>query len=174
MLFENNIINTSELPPLDISEFTPLLNTYKRLLFINSIIFFAILGAIFFAINYIINIENDMPAIAIYIAYSVLFVFFAIRLLFIQLGFQKKGYLLREHDIIYKSGLINRRIIAIPINRIQHSEIRQSYIARLLKIAKIRIYTAGGNTSDLSINGLSPELAQQIKDFLSKTISRNE
>ena len=126
MLFENNIIDTSTLPTLDTSEFKPLLKTYKRLLFINSIIFFAILGGIFFAIYYIINIENDIPNIAIYIAYAVLFIFFVIRLLFIQLGFPKKGYLLREHDIVYKSGLINRSIIAIPINRIQHSEIRQS------------------------------------------------
>ena len=174
MLFENNIIDTTTLPNIDNVKFKPLLKTYKKLLLINSIIFFAILGAIAFAVYKLVDIENDIPDITIYITSAVLIFFFVVRLIFIQLGFPMKGYLLREHDIIYKSGLINRRIIAIPINRIQHSEIRQSYIARLLKIAKIKIFSAGGNTSDLSINGLSPELAQQIKDYLSKTISKNE
>jgi len=174
MLFENNIIDTSKLPTLDVSEFNPLLKKYKKLLFINSIIFFGILAIIIFVIDFFIDSENDIPNIVIYIAYSSILFLFIIRLLFIQLGFPEKGYLLRQHDIIYKSGLLNKKIIAIPINRIQHSEIRQSYFARLLKISKIKIFTAGGNTSDLSISGLSPEIAQQIKDYLSNTISKNE
>ncbi len=174
MLFENNVIDTSELPTLENVEFKPLMKSYKTLLFVNSIIFFLILFLIVFVIVTFIDIENEIPFNVVISAYSILAVIFLLRLLIIHFGFALKGYLLREHDIIYRSGLINRKIIAIPISRVQHSEIRQSYLARLMKISKIRIYTAGGNSSDLSIHGLAPEIAQQIKDFLSKTISEHE
>jgi membrane protein YdbS with pleckstrin-like domain len=91
-----------------------------------------------------------------------------------QRGFPLKGYALREHDIVYKTGLIYRKNTTIPFNRIQHIEIRQSMIARMLGISKLKIFTAGGQGSGLFIHGLSPETAQQLKDFLSKTANQYE
>ena len=174
MLFQNNVIDTSQLPAIDEVEFKPLMKKYKILLFVNSIILFSLLFIIVFVIDTFIDVEDEIPFQIVVTTYSVLLLLFFVRLLLIHYGFSMKGYLLREHDIIYKSGLINHKIIAIPYNRVQHSEIRQSYLARLMKIAKIRIYTAGGSSSDLSIHGLSPDVAQQIKDYLSKTISEHE
>jgi len=174
MLFQNNVIDTSQLPAIDNVEFNPLSKAYRTLIFINTIIFFSLLALINFVIDTFIDVENEIPDIVTQIVYAVIAFIFITRLLIIHFGFPLKAYLLREHDIIYKSGLINRKTVAIPFNRIQHSEIRQSYLARLMKIAKIKIYTAGGNSSDLSIHGLSPDTAQQIKDYLSKTISEHE
>jgi len=78
-----------------------------------------------------------------------------------------KGYALRKHDVLYKTGWLWRRKVAVPFNRIQHVEIRRGPLEELLKLRRLQIYTAGGSTSDLNIPGLEPELAEQIRYYIS-------
>ena len=92
----------------------------------------------------------------------------------ILIGFPYKAYLLRDHDILYKTGYLSRRTTAVPKNRIQHVEIRQGVLSRMFKLSKLVVFTAGGNASDLSISGLKPEVAQQLKEHISKSISIHE
>ncbi len=90
-------------------------------------------------------------------------------------GFRRKLYALRERDIVYKKGLIWRSSVVIPFNRIQHAEVFQGPLDRLFDLSSLRIYTAGGSSSDLSIPGLRPSVADKIKHYvLSKTSSYEE
>lgn len=174
MLFENNDINLDNLPKAENITFTPLKPAFKTLLFLNWGVFFLILYIAAFCSVYFFQSEIKIETWWIVVTYSIISLLFIGKIIVIQYGFPKKGYRLRDHDIVYRTGLINRRLTAVPFNRIQHSEIRQSVVARIFGISKIKIFTAGGNTSDLSINGLLPETAQKIKDYLSKTISSYE
>ena len=81
---------------------------------------------------------------------------------------------MREHDMLYKSGLIFRKTIALPFNRIQHSEINQGPIERKFNLASLSIFTAGGNNSDLAIPGLLNEDAQEIKSFIIQKSAKHE
>jgi membrane protein YdbS with pleckstrin-like domain len=98
----------------------------------------------------------------------------ALRFTNIFLAFPVKAYLIRERDISYKKGWYNFKLTTIPFNRIQHVEIKQSFLQKLMKISTIKIFTAGGSTSDLSIPGLKNEKAQEIKEYLSQNISTHE
>lgn len=81
-------------------------------------------------------------------------------------GVNKKGYAVREHDIIYKTGLLSQKQITIPFNRVQHVEIYEGFLLRLFGLARIEFFTAGGNWGDLKIPGLLINEADKIKAFV--------
>ena len=98
-------------------------------------------------------------------------VFLAGLIVFTKLSFNKKGYAFREHDTIYKSGLISETTTIIPFNRVQHVALHQGFISRKLGLASIELFTAGGSSSDLEIPGLLLADAQIIKNLVSQKIN---
>jgi membrane protein YdbS with pleckstrin-like domain len=89
-------------------------------------------------------------------------------------GFRIKGYAVRQHDIMYRRGLLFRTLTVVPFTRIQHSEVQQGVIERQFGLARLAVYTAGGSQSDLLIPGLKLEQAEQIRQFLSKKLAADE
>jgi uncharacterized protein len=170
--FSNFPINLSELPDIETQRFNSLQPRFRWVLIINSSLFFLFLFLGAFAFYYFS--PQGMPGFLHPVIFSTIGFFFVIRLVLILLGFPKRGWMVREHDILFRKGLLRYKLVAVPLNRIQHSEIRQSFLARLLKISKVKVYTAGGNASDLNIAGLSESEALKLKDFLSKTVSQYE
>lgn len=170
--FSNFPINLSELPDAAEQNFLPLQSKYRWILIVNSLLFFLFFFGGAFAFYHFS--PQEIPDYLHLIIFTVLAILMSLRILFLLLGFSKRGYLVREYDILYRKGLLRRKLVAIPLNRIQHSEVRQSFLARLLKISKVKVYTAGGNSSDLNIAGLSEEEALKLKDYLSKRVSRYE
>ena len=86
----------------------------------------------------------------------------------IRIGFSRRGYALRERDLTYRKGWIFFSTTTLPFNRIQHTEVSQGPIEKKFDLCTLKIFTAGGSTSDLSIPGLEEEEAQQLRDFISK------
>lgn len=76
------------------------------------------------------------------------------------------GYALRERDIVFKRGYIFRKTTIIPFNRIQHVSTAQGVLDKILHIATLQIFTAGGSGSDINIPGLEPQLAAVIKEAI--------
>ena len=83
-----------------------------------------------------------------------------------------KGYALREHDIIYKTGVLWRNKTILPFNRIQHIETHQSVLQRKLNITSIRLFTAGGLKADMIIDGMDSKISDEIKQFLLNKIQQ--
>ncbi len=78
----------------------------------------------------------------------------------------RKGYALRDKDIIYKSGVFWRTVTAIPFNRIQHVEKSSTPLDRRFEIATLQLFTAGGSGGDLKIHGLPATVAEQLRVFI--------
>ena len=89
------------------------------------------------------------------------------------MGFRIKGYVIRKQDISYKSGWIFFSMVSVPFNRIQHSEVAQGPIERMFDLAKVKVYTAGGASSDISIPGLSEAEANQLKEHINSLSSQH-
>lgn len=87
---------------------------------------------------------------------------------------QSLGYAIREKDIIYKRGFIFNKTTVIPFNRVQHASISRGIWDKLLGISSLNIFTAGGGASDISIPGLEPEMAVQLKEAIAVKISHDE
>jgi uncharacterized protein len=92
----------------------------------------------------------------------------------INRDYQYTGFALRSHDIIYKTGVLFRSTAVVPFNRVQHCELNQGPISRYLKLNSLTIYTAGGSSSDISIDGLTVETAQRLKQYISGKIAVDE
>lgn len=114
--------------------------------------------------------------------YKDLFPFLAILVLLIFSGsyyrnFQvqkRNGYAIRERDIIFKRGFIYKKTTIVPFNRVQHVSIERDFPDKILGISTLRLFTAGGSGSDISIPGLIPQIANNMKEEISKRISSDE
>lgn len=162
MTWENQEVNTKELPLIEEVSFQKhpkRFMTYRRVL---ASIFWAfpILGVVIPAII--------APGNWVYFVGTPVLVLTILTFATIPIGYRRRSYALREKDLTYKKGWIFNSMVTIPFNRIQHTEISRGPIERRFELSTLKIYTAGGSTSDLSIPGLEVEEAQQLKDYVAK------
>jgi len=169
--FTNSIQLPNNLPELKKESFNRLDKKYLRILFIRLLILFVFLIGGFITL---VILNNDIPNLAVILLSVVILLFITISIVATALGFPKKGYLVREKDLSFQKGLITYRLTTVPFNRIQHVEVNQGVIAKLFKLSSVKIFTAGGNASDLSVPGLPEGDAHRLKAFLSEKISEHE
>jgi membrane protein YdbS with pleckstrin-like domain len=169
--FSNSIIVPENLPSIEKKTFNLLDKSYLKILYIRIVVFFlfSVGGFVTF-----ILVSEGIPGLAIVIISLVLACVVISSLLITILGFPRKGYLVRENDISFQKGIITYKLTTIPFNRIQHVEVNQGVLAKMFKLSSLKLFTAGGNASDLSIPGLPQEVAQNLKAFLSEKISEHE
>lgn len=85
--------------------------------------------------------------------------------------FQFTAYARTTEAMYLRRGALWRLTRAVPLNRIQHVEVRQGFIERTLGLAHLTLYTAGSGGADLSIPGLLLADAEQMKGELVSTIA---
>ena len=83
---------------------------------------------------------------------------------------QIKAVALREFDIAYRSGLFWRKTVIVAFNRIQHVEVSTGPLQRRFGLASIKLFTAGGSSVDLRIDGLTAGRAEQMRTFIAEKI----
>lgn len=163
--FKNLSINLAELPLVKSSEFHQIELKYLRVSLISSGILFIIL--LIAAVGILLfNKEINADLFIYCIVLGPILLFWILSLIITKKAFPLKKYSLREKDIIYTKGLLWRKRTSIPFNRIQHAEIKQGPIERLFALHSLKVFTAGGDSSDLVIPGLSEENATRIKEFI--------
>lgn len=81
-----------------------------------------------------------------------------------------RGWALRLHDIIARSGVLWRSITVLPVARIQHVETTHGPLERACGLARLKLYTAGGLTADLVVVGLDRETADRLREHLVEQI----
>ncbi len=162
--FSNVQIDVASLPTVEDVDFKKVHKEYLNVQLISWAIFWGIviIGVLLWltlnSIGYAAWI--DFLGIGIISSLIGLSVFFAFKL------HARRGYAIRTRDILYKEGYLWRSLTVIPFNRIQHAEVEQGPIDRLFNLSQIKIYTAGGSSSDLVIPGLRPEESESIKYFV--------
>ncbi len=160
--FTNNTIDINQLPRFETVEYKKLQPDYFKVVLINQIIGFLILGIALGVVSYFVEeITTFIPYI-----YSGFAVVLLLSLIISRLTFLKKGFAFREHDVLYKSGIIATNTIIIPYNRVQHVALHEGWLSRYFGLAKVEIFTAGGSSSDIEIPGIEKEQAEKIKQLL--------
>jgi uncharacterized protein len=167
MTFENQQMDINQLPRLSELSFQGLEKGYLNVMLLRLTIFSAAL-IIALVILYIFQPIDDVHSIG-YLVFLMLGVFYVIwRYIVIVKGFNNKAYALRRRDIVYKTGWLWKSMTTTPFNRVQHISIEQGPIERKWNLARLKLYTAGGSTSDLSIPGLDHSTAQELKEFIAQ------
>ncbi len=166
--FTNDILDTTQLPRFEAVAFSKLHPSYWKIIWMQLAIFFLIIGvacgAAFITIPELLPFQKQ-----IIIGIVVLFLLI---IFFSRLGFTKKGFAFRQHDVLFQQGIIATNTLVIPYNRIQHVALHEGIFSRFFGLAKIEIFTAGGNSSDIEIPGIAKEQAENIKQLLMGKIQK--
>jgi len=166
--FTNEIIDITQLPKFEEIEFSSLHPNYWKVKLLNIAVFFTILGI---ATGILFNLNDEFfPFIGefsiLYIILLVIVVFFS------RISFKKKGFAFRNHDVLFRHGIIATKTLVIPYNRVQHVALHEGLFSRIFGLAKVEIYTAGGSSSDIHIPGIAKEQAENIKQLLMGKIQK--
>ena len=78
----------------------------------------------------------------------------------------RRGYAVRDKDILYKAGVLWRSVTAAPYNRVQHAETGNAPMDRRFGLARLTVFTAGTAGGDLRIEGLDDAMAEQLRVFV--------
>jgi len=171
LIFENGQVDLSSLPSAEHLDWSPLETSYKRLLLLSTAFGSAVLIA---AVSFVLPFAQLPPWIPLG-AVGLILLIGAVQVLAVLKGFPYKGYAVRMHDLLYRTGWLYKKQIAIPFTRVQHVDIRQGLFERFFGLYRLNIYTAGGESSDLTIPGLPEHKAQRLKEYiLRETIARDE
>lgn len=77
-------------------------------------------------------------------------------------------FYVEKGEFILKKGYLRKKILTIPIDRIQSVNTKQNLIQQLLNVVAIEIDTAGTAAKELKIHALEKPFANALHDLLSK------
>jgi membrane protein YdbS with pleckstrin-like domain len=166
--FINETIDTAQLPKFEEVIFTSLHPNYWKVTLIGLTVFFLIIGI---GVGFILFFNEELSSYIseLSIVYVVLLL---VVLFFLRMSFKKKGFAFRDHDVLFRHGIIATNTLVIPYNRVQHVALHEGLISRIFGLAKIQIFTAGGSSSDIEIPGIAKEQAENIKQLLMGKIQK--
>ena len=160
--FTNTTIDLSQLPQFETVQFQKLQASYWKVIMINFLVTFLLLGV---GIGVLSNFIPEVTEFSLYL-WITLAILGILNFVFSRIAFLKKGFAFREHDVLYRYGVIATNTIVIPYNRVQHVSLHEGWLSRYFGLAKIEIFTAGGSSSDIKIPGIEKEQAEKIKQLL--------
>jgi uncharacterized protein len=65
-----------------------------------------------------------------------------------------------------RRGVVWRRIITVPLSRIQHTDVTQGPLQRAFGLATLALYTAGTEHAKVDLSGLAFDTAMAIRQYL--------
>jgi membrane protein YdbS with pleckstrin-like domain len=170
--FINPQIEQDGLPAVADITYHPVERNYLKVRILTSFIIGFLLLALY--VVFIFTQPEDTPSWFVPSAGILLALLIVLLLVSSYKGYYRMGYALRQKDIVFKKGWLWKSNTMIPFKRVQHSEVNQNPIERFFGLAKLKVFTAGGTASDLSIAGLTPQKAEQLKVFITTQTNRND
>jgi len=166
--FTNEPIDISALPRYEAVNLNALQPKYWNVILFNIVATFLIIGVVLAVIVYFVEEIHSMARL-----FGLVYVLFlGFTFLLCRISFKKRGFAFREHDVIYRSGILATNTMIIPYNRVQHVALHEGFISRYFDLAKVEIFTAGGDSSDVAIPGIKKEQAEDIKQLLMGKIQK--
>lgn len=165
-MFQNPEIDLADLPTADDLGWQGLHAAFKKRLRVHMAIVIMIV-VIAFAIPTFIP---GVPILVIVTLWTSLAIATTIMMVWPALAVPRRGYALRDKDIVFRKGILWRSVTAIPFNRIQHVETSSDPLDRKFDLATLQLFTAGGSGGDLKIDGLGKDVAEQLRAFILKKV----
>ena len=116
-----------------------------------------------FALSSSVRTDLVFVAVITLIAMNIVFTLF-----WPALEYNAFRYIVRDHDLLVQHGVLFRRWSSVPHSRIQHVDTRQGPLERIFGLSRLLIFTAAGSLADASIPGLRSEVAERLRDQLSR------
>lgn len=163
-MFENPEIAVAELSAADDVEWQALDRRYVARQQVRGLLNVAVLAGAALVLHFLRQqLDSDLP---IWAGWVVVAAVAAHALLWPLVSVPKKGYVLRDRDLVYRSGVFWRSVTAVPFNRVQHVETASTPLDRRFGLASLQLYTAGTSGGDLAIHGLPGDAAERMRVFV--------
>lgn len=168
--FSNASVAVADLPRMTDVEFTPVSSRYPVYRLVGHAIFWGLV----------------IPAsmIASVLGFEFVIVYFAgPMILLVPAGLiavlsyfeaRRRAYALREHDLMYRSGLIFHKTVVLPLSRVQHVESTSGPVERAFDLMRVTCFTAGGQQADLVVKGLRSDDAERVRRYLLRQIRQHD
>ena len=158
-MFENVEIPLDELPRVAELDWQALDPGYRSRLIVERLITigFLLAGAV------IVTVLAPVPPSAPALLFAGIGIAAVVMLALPFIALPRMGYVIRDKDLVYRSGVIWRSVTAVPFNRVQHVETSSTPLDRRFDLASLKVFTAGGASGDLKIDGLGAERAEQLR-----------
>ena len=160
-MFQNPEIALESLPDTENLDWQSLHPNYKRSLRLQRVLVLLGLAVVLTTASLLLH----FPRLPILLLSSLWVVLGAILLAWPGFSVPCKGYIVRDKDIVFRSGVIWKSVTAVPFNRIQHVETSSTPFDRKFDIATLQLFTAGGSSGDLKIDGLGRDTAELLRLF---------
>ncbi len=164
MDFTNRQIKIQELPMVEEVQLHPLERKYLTVQRIVIGIVAIIFIVIFFLCYFFVKDAKDI--VLMYVVFGVMMLLLVANYIGNIISFRKRGYAIREKDVLYRSGWLVQKMRIVPLNRIQHISVQSGPIERMFGLSSVSLFTAGNHDADFSIKGLKAETAQQLKEWI--------
>ncbi|MFB6168064.1 MAG: PH domain-containing protein [Haloferacaceae archaeon] len=90
------------------------------------------------------------------------------------LRYRAWGYEVRDDGIYLERGVFTQVRTVVPFVRIQHVDSSRSPVERLVGLATTVVYTAGSRGADVTVPGLTPVRADDLRERLKRLAIRSE
>lgn len=167
MTFSNSPVSITDIPRLVDIPASALSPKYRTTNLASRLIVFIIVTLVSSVVRFQPLFELPQDLVAFYPFFiGIVGLLVSISMLYHFFADPKKTYRLREQDISYSAGLFFRKTICQPILRIQHIELSRGPIERLVGLASLQVFSAGGAAHTFQVPGLVVKDAQSIRQFI--------
>lgn len=84
------------------------------------------------------------------------------------------GYRLDDRLLVFNEGVFWQSSTAVPLSRVQHTDVTQGPFERRFGIGRLVVHTAGDAASEVVIWGLAIDTAYRIRDLLTARITGSD
>lgn len=165
--FSNRPVAAADLPRYHEAEMTPACKGFLHWSLLVSLLFWGVLALIAWGSSLL----EFMPNYGMHWPTGVLLGLAALSVPHAVLDARYRAWGLREHDLIYRHGVIWRKIIVVPFARVQHVTVSHGPLERRFGIMRLKCFTAGGMSTDLTALGLDAEAARRVRQYLLEQIA---
>jgi putative membrane protein len=81
-------------------------------------------------------------------------------------------YALTEHEVVVRSGIVQKQERIIPYGRIQAINLDEAPLERLVGIVRVKVETAAGGTADIEIKAIDKAAAPRLREALAAARAR--
>jgi len=106
------------------------------------------------------NDESDFPFLMAIIAFSFISMMASI------ISYFRFYYYLTESDFHLEQGVLRKKSVQIPFERIQSIRVEQSLIHQAFNIVKLEVDTAGSKNNELTIMAITKDHADHIRNYI--------
>lgn len=160
--FSNPPIDVGDLPQVDTHPFEPLHPNFLRAKMAGAALTFGAIVLVVAVVASFVQSEGGRTAVVL-VAGGVALLLTVLTAVLQRIAIRYMGYLVREHDLSYRYGVLSRTTQTIPFTRVQHVSIDRGPVERRLGLATLRLRSAGGV---IAIAGLSVEAATRLREVV--------